>query len=346
MKVYLYKKSASSAHSTYATSSHLNSKRPQRGAALLMAMLTVTLVATLAAASLWQQWRSVEVEAAERQRVQSSWILTGALDWARLILREDARSGATDHLAEPWAVPLQESRLSTFLAADRNNTGGIDSDAQVDAFLSGQITDLQARLNLTNLVQDNKISAVSLAAFNRLFELLNLPPLELTLLSSQLQLALNTGKASSTDSPAPLLPRSPAQLGWLGLSPSTVAALQPYVTILPVRTSVNLNTASAQVLVASVPNLSMAEAQKLVAARASKYFRSTADANAILNQPTIVFSESEHGVSTRYFEVLGRLRLGSTTVLERSLLQRDGIVVTTLWRERAVAEPLPTMPNQ
>ena len=72
---------------------------------------------------------------------------------------------------------------------------------------------------------------------------------------------------------------------------------------------------------------------------------STADASAILNQPTIVFSENEHGVSTRYFEVLGRLRMGTTTVLERSLVQRDGINVSTVWRERAVAEPLPTMPN-
>ena len=33
-------------------------KTRQRGAALLTAMLTVTLVATFAAAALWQQWRA------------------------------------------------------------------------------------------------------------------------------------------------------------------------------------------------------------------------------------------------------------------------------------------------
>ena len=85
----------------------------QRGAALLAAMLTVTLVATFAAAALWQQWRSIEVETAERARVQSAWILLGALDWSRLILIEDSRAGGADHLAEPWAVPLEEARLST-----------------------------------------------------------------------------------------------------------------------------------------------------------------------------------------------------------------------------------------
>ena len=86
-----------------------------------MAMLILTLVATLAAGMVWQQWRAIQVEAAERARTQSAWILSGALDWARLILREDARTGGADHLGEPWAVPLAEARLSTFLAADRDN---------------------------------------------------------------------------------------------------------------------------------------------------------------------------------------------------------------------------------
>jgi general secretion pathway protein K len=127
--------------------------RFQSGAALLLAMLTVTLVATLASAALWQQWRATEVETAERQRVQAAWILTGALDWARLILREDARSnqssGNPDHLGEPWAMPLEEARLSSFLAADKNN----NTDDTMQAFLSGEVIDLQSRMNFLNLVK-------------------------------------------------------------------------------------------------------------------------------------------------------------------------------------------------
>src|SRR5690349_5035758 len=137
----------------------LHRRTASRGAALLMAMLTVALVATFAAAALWQQWRSVEVESAERERVQAAWILTGGLDWARLVLREDGRaSSGVDHLGEPWAVPLQEARLSSFLAADNNVSTSTDNDAGVlDAFLSGQITDLQSMMNLNNLVQAGKI---------------------------------------------------------------------------------------------------------------------------------------------------------------------------------------------
>lgn len=132
----------------------------QCGAALLLAMLTVTLVATLASAAQWQQWRHVEVEQAERDRLQSGWILTGALDWTRLILREDARTnqntGAADHLAEPWAIGLQEARLSSFLAADKNT----DPPPALDAFLSGDIQDQQSRLNLTNLVNEGDRKSV------------------------------------------------------------------------------------------------------------------------------------------------------------------------------------------
>ena len=124
----------------------------QRGAALLIAMLTVALVAMFAAASLWQQWRSVEVETAERARIQSGWILTGALDWARLLLREDElASGLVDHLGEPWAVPLKEARLSSFLAADSSNTTTDLAPDTMEAFLSGQIVDLQSMMNVNNM---------------------------------------------------------------------------------------------------------------------------------------------------------------------------------------------------
>jgi general secretion pathway protein K len=91
----------------------------QRGAALLLAMTLLALVASLAAGMVWQQWRAVQVESAERSRGQSTWILAGALDWSRFFLREDVRSGTVDHAGEPWATPLAEARLSSFLAADR-----------------------------------------------------------------------------------------------------------------------------------------------------------------------------------------------------------------------------------
>jgi len=302
----------------------------QRGAALLAAMLTVTLVATFAASAMWQQWRAVEVETAERGRVQSAWILIGALDWARLILREDGRAGGADHLAEPWAVPLQEARLSTFLAADRNMSQVDDATTDTtEAFLSGQVTDMQGRLNITSLVQGGQVQPVALRQFTRLFERLGLPPAQLAGLVEALQQAQGTAGGDST----PLLPGRVSQLTWLGLPQATVEALAPHVSLLPGTTHVNLNTASIDVLMATIEGLDAATAQRIVQLRESRHFRSIAEMRDLLGT-NVRFDESAHTVASAYFEVRGRLRLGDVMVDERSLVHRVGMEVTTVWRER------------
>jgi general secretion pathway protein K len=318
------------------TASHPAFKRypgaSQCGAALLLAMLTVTLVASIAAAALWQQWRSVAVETAERSRVQSSWVLTGALDWARLILREDARAGGADHLGEPWALPLEEARMSTFLATDRSNV----SDTE-DAFLSGQIIDRQSRLNATNLIEGNKISEVSLKAFVKLFDVLGLPPNELSAMADNLRFSMDNSPDNRSSSQASVLPQRLEQLAWLGLSDSTVAALKPYVTVLPVRTPLNVNTASAEAIYASVPGLDMASAQRIVGERKRTHFSNLADVGRLAPDLAGRFTEGQHSVASRFFEVQGRLRLEQNVVMESSLVQRDAnLRVITLSRQRIV----------
>lgn len=320
-------------------------KRRQCGAAILTAMLTVVLVASLASATLWQQWRGVEIEAAERSRIASSWVLVGALDWARLILREDARKGGADHLAEPWAVPLASARLSAFLAADRSDA--LEADQSQEAFLSGQITDLQSRLNVTNLVQGGKRVESSYQAFLRLFELLGLSSLELDVMvnrlvqaQSDLPQSLLTGTSQVETA---LTPQDVDQLRWLGVSAASLEVLRPFVTVLPVKTPVNLNTASAEVIYAVLPALQMADARRLVSVRANKHLNSLADVGEATGQAKIETDDSLHGVTSRFFEVGGQLRIGETSVQEISLVQRDGLNVIVLWRKRGVAASSPPL---
>ena len=312
----------------------------QAGVALLTAMLTVTLVATFAAAALWQQWRGVEVEAAERARVQSGWLLTGALDWARLILREDARAGDTDHLSEPWAIPLNDARLSSFLSVDKN----VD-DSDRDAFLSGQIIDQQGRLNVANLIDGNAVSESGVDSFRRLFVTLGLPPAQLALLTSNLLRAsqnndpvgrLAAAQVPASESEMPLMPQRVSELLWLGLTPESLNLLTPHITLLPIRTPVNLNTAGLEVLHAATPGINMADAEKLVTERQRGHFRALSDAARVSAGRPGLFTESLHSVSSRFFEVRGSLRLDQSTLQERSLVQRDAQTVRTLWRYRMV----------
>jgi general secretion pathway protein K len=313
----------------------------QRGAALLTAMLTVALVASLASAALWQQWRQVEIEIAERGRSQTAWMMTGAMDWTRLILREDAISAqgaAADHLGEPWALPVQESKLSTFLSQDQQWREG---DAEV--FLSGQITDAQSRMNVMNLVEDGQISPPALARFAALFERLGLPLAELQTLAQQLQASLqankvdqaSTNRATPNPGPAALMPQQAAQLVWLGLSPGTLAALQPHITVLPEATPVNLNTASAEVLSAVLPGMDLASARQAVTQRQRGHWASLNAAREALGPNGRLLDDKQHSVQSRYFEVQGRMRIDNVVQQETALVRRDGGQVRMLWRVRS-----------
>ncbi len=309
-----------------------------RGAALLVAMLTLALVATLAAGAAWQQWRGVETERAERSRGQAAWILVGALDWARLILREDARSGGADHLGEPWAVALQESRLSSFLAADATSAALLADQTNDNVFLSGQMQDMQARLNVYNLIEAGRISPPVLAAFEKLFDLQGLDIAELRAMAENLRFASDLSPDNRSGARAALLPQRLDQLTLLGLSTSNLERLRPFITWLPSRTPINVNTASAEVLYASVPTLELDGARKIVNERQSQHFKSLADVGNLLPAIAGLFNEGQHSVASRYFEVTGRLRMAdgqqSTVVMERSVVQRDGLDVKVLWRER------------
>lgn len=287
-------------------------RRPPRGAALLVAMVLLTLVATLASAMVWQQWKGVQVESSERARVQTGWILQGAQDWARLILREDARSGRATALTEPWATPLAESRLSTFLAADKAN-----ADDGPEAFLSGNITDAQARYNLSNLVNAGKPVPAEREVLERLCQNLGLD----VGLASRITAGLLSATIASSAA-APLLPKSVAQLTWLGIDQASVQALQPYVVLLPgAATAVNVNTASKEVLTAVIKNLDSGTASRLIQTRQRTPFNDIATFTAAL--PSAVQPLAANiDVKSNFFEVTGRLRLADRVLTERSLVQR------------------------
>lgn len=304
----------------------LPSPRHQRGAALLTAMIIVTLVATLASAMVWQQWRAVQVESAERARAQSAWILSGALDFARLILREDMKSGGPTALTEPWATPLAESRLSTFLAADKAN-----ADDGPEAFLSGNITDAQARYNLTNLVTTDKTAPpLELEALERLCTTLGLD----SSVGTRIAAGLRDANAATPSGAAPLQPKTIEQLAWLGIDAASLHTLQPYVVLLPSATAVNVNTAPKEVLMAVIKGLDAGTAENLITIRQRTPFK---DIDS-------TFSPQIRGLTpltpldfrSSFFEVRGRLRLADHVLTERSLVQRvqPNRQINVLVRER------------
>ncbi len=340
--------------------------RRQRGAALLLAMVILTLVATLAAGMVWQQWRAIQVESAERARTQAAWLLTGALDWSRLILREDGRQTRTatggsggsggstaqvDHLGEPWATPLAATRLSTFLA------GGQDTaDGGIDAYLSGQIIDAQSRYNLMNLYAAATPEAArqQLQVVQRLCTLIGLPDEIAFRIASPIQRVLTKpatpgGSSGESDDEGAdqerlpqdlLLPATMDDLVWLGVDPEVIRRLLPFVDILPGATKVNINTASAEVIAVVSQDFNRGGAEQLVQARRGLRdgFESVPAALALVEGGT-TFGADRFDVASAYFEVRGRIRYEETTVEQRSIVHREGVEVRVVRRERVQSEP-------
>jgi general secretion pathway protein K len=311
------------------------SRIAQKGAALLVAMVVLTLVSTLAAGMVWQQARAIEVESAERTRAQAAWILTGALDLGRVLLRIDARKPGVDDLNEVWATELEEASLSSLLAQDRNN----NVEGAPEAFLRGRIRDAQDRYNLRNLVDPatHKIVEAELAALTRLCETAAVAPETAQTLASGLQAALQAEKPGEGEANAGaiLLPQTVDQLVWFGLDADTVRRLQPYVGLLSEPTPLNVNTASAEVIAGVIAGLDLGSAKRIVNRRPFKALqdlRSDIPGEGALDAKRL-------SVNSNYFEISGRLRMDGRVLEERMLVKRANRQVVTQARSRQSLQP-------
>ena len=113
---------------------------------MITALLLTTLAVTIVASLFWQQ--QVQVRSMENQRLhlQTKWILRGALELSKLILK--SRSGhelAITTLDQVWTTPLAETRLDQYIERER-----LENEV-FDATLSGSMVDATARYNLNNL---------------------------------------------------------------------------------------------------------------------------------------------------------------------------------------------------
>lgn len=311
---------------------------PQRGAALIMALLVVTLATALAAAALERTDLLIATTRGGRDYAQALLLARGAVDYTRAVLAQDARSSSVDHLGEAWATPVPAT------PAEGGEVGG-------------QIEDLQGRWNLNNLAPEGKIDSEGLSQCRRLLAHLGLP----AQLADNLAHAVGTEARPVADQLAPVVsatspinpfaalgvgfgvpfaapPPPPSAAGVapprgapftdlgnlvqiMGFDAATVARLRPYVTVLPGRQRVNVNTAPAPVLAALVSGLSLADAQTLVLGRDRAWFRDATDFRSRLD-PKLAAAVPEVEVSSRFFLVHVSARYGVAGVRLHALLDR------------------------
>lgn len=287
--------------------------------ALITALLIMALAAVAVAAFATRQQAGVQRLQNGLLRDQAWELALGVEAWAAGQLWADLRTPAsslTDHAQEAWAAPLPPTPVE----------GGE---------ISGQMLDLQGRFNLNNLILGGRASALDLARFRRLLQALRLDAAVadavLDWLDADAEVTLPAGAEDGhylRQAPpyraanGPLTEVSELRL-IAGMTQHIYDTLAVHVCALPGRVDINVNTATAPLLMALAPGLSETGAQSLIAARAAQSFTTLP---AFLQHESLAglgVDSAGLAVRSQHFLAFAEVRLGNARHHLYSVLQRQ-----------------------
>jgi len=304
----------------------------QKGSATIIALIVVSLIAICVSSLMWQQDFEIRKTQIFKENTQVSWLQRSLIDVVRLVLRIDlVNSQDVDHLGEIWALPIENSRIEDYL-----KNQDLPEELKTIKF-SGSIQDAQALFNIANL-WDANLSTVNLTGMQTYGNLLE-------------QLGLNKNLADQT---AQYVLRNNHRLQYLdelinvpGYSSDTVKKLSQFTIVLPEPTTINLNTAPVEVLLALWPTLSQADATQFTRLRLSMPLKSQNDISQLLakiqpNKATQALSSV--GVKSDYWlaqtnMVIDQRNISTQTLIQRfSTRQSDNNYTAVLWSKQKIVQ--------
>ncbi|HLQ26190.1 MAG TPA: type II secretion system minor pseudopilin GspK [Acidiferrobacterales bacterium] len=299
----------------------------QSGLALITAMLVIAIVVTAAAyLSLGQQiWLRQAQNLADM--AQADTVARAGFDLAVILLTQDAKNSATDDLTQTWAQPIPVFPVE----------GGA---------VTAAISDAQGHFNLNNLAGT---SAGDNAVFRRLLTSQNFNPDLTDALKDWLDSDSNTRPNGAEDNEYLALPTPYRAANQLlqsvdelrlvrGFSAEVVQKLRPWVTVLPVATLINVNTAPAPVL-SALCGESLSVVEQWVVERVKNPY--TPDRLPPCGQ----VPAGAYSVKTEYFEVTVQTQFGRLRRQTQALIYRpaNGAPAKVLWHRDLMSNTvLPT----
>ncbi|MBT8063157.1 MAG: type II secretion system minor pseudopilin GspK [Gammaproteobacteria bacterium] len=304
-------------------------RRGERGVALVTALLVVAL-ATVAAVAMATRLH-VDLRRAGNllHGEQAYTYALAAESWAQVILERDANDNKSDSLEDDWATSLPPIAVE----------GGL---------VDGQVSDLQGRFNVNNLVDGAGNPDVDQREyFERLLDNLQL---DVSLAAALLDWVdrdtivtfggIEDDGYLLLDPPYRAANRRLVDISELrlvqGFTAEVIETLAPHVTALPATTAINVNTASVQTLLSLHEDLNLADIQALVEAREDGAYENinefeAEDALAGLDPPIAVGI----GVESEWFQVLTDVIVGAGRARLNTLLNRDSGATRVIMRTRA-----------
>jgi general secretion pathway protein K len=256
------------------------------------------------------------------------------------------------------------SQASTFWALSELNNKNLKfsklvSQGMVDVYpknmetiynqikISGGLYDLQARLNLNNLKEKKSIALLINLISHTIPRSTEKERINLVL-ALQDWLApydLSVGKDNHTSYYlAQKPPYYPSHQAFISnsefrlikdVSATTYLAMEPFITVLPEITPVNLNTASKQVLLGLGNGLSEAQVSELIGARGKDGITSMKDIQELIKK--LDLPEEQITIESKYFLNVAHTSDGTVNLVVYTLLKRykdkDGKLTVNIVRE-------------
>jgi len=285
----------------------------QSGTALVTALLIVALASVIATSMLKQQ--HIDIRRAENmiKGDQAVLYLRAGENWVRQLLLEDQLKGKTDSLNDNWAK--------------------IDFSPRIDnGAIQIQVEDLQGRFNLNNLLdKEGRPSRVDIENFRNLLAILKLdtelvqPVLDW--MDADINISLPNG-AEDQEYLALKLPYRTANAPFVsvselllvkGVTRGAYDKLRPYISALPERVDINVNTLSVPLL-AAILRTTLIDADIIFQNRPKQGYQNIAEfrgEQALAGKKVEGVDVASQYFKTRVIVELGRYNASQTSVIAR-----------------------------
>ncbi len=292
----------------------------QRGIALITAILIVSLAVIAATAVLSASSLGIQRTSTLQETEKAWWYAVGVEAWVKTILQRDAKNNKIDSLGDIWAQPVQALPVE-------------------QGFLSGEIVDLQGRLNLNNFAASDSARFTQWQnVLIRLFELLELEPSLARPISEALRDWVDRDQSPTpydgaedneylSAVPPYRTANRPMQsvtelMAIKGVTPDIYKALLPYVSALPqIGTAINVNTAP-EALVRALAVKPSAALEEFIRDRLEKPAENTSElmSNGALTGQDVETAMISTG--SKFFQLRAQATIGSSRVAIYSLYYR------------------------
>lgn len=287
--------------------------KKQLGTALVTALLVVAIASVAAAGLLGRQ--RIDIRRTDNVlTLEQAFIYARAAEtWAGQVLLLDAEENKTDSELDKWSSLLEPIAIE----------GGA---------LSAEVSDLQARFNLNNLVDDSgKASKSDVEAFGRLLAAIEVERSLAGAIVDWIDADINAGLTGAEDVeylaldvPYRTANRQFASVSELrrvrGISDEIYKKIKPYVTVLPERTKVNVNTAELPVLLAVIKGIDETTTNNIIEQRKTVPYENESSFRG--QQALEGLEVGEISVSSDYFMVEINVQYGRSRTRQHSLINR------------------------